>query len=156
MAEGKYARLYHEVITDPRFTAMPDATLGRYARMLLLADLMWPVPPELTRSNPSTRYLIGAGLVVPVEGGRRYTIRGLDAMRERRAEAARRANRVRWGLQAESEPDSIRTPTQHNTTQPNGTGVRNASRGGVHDGRHGRSCLVCAALLEEVDRAQEG
>ena len=144
MAEGRYARVFHSVMTDERFREVwrSNATLGQWVRMLLVADLMWPVPPDMPDKTRAVRALVDVGLVEERPGGR-YTIRGLDAMRERYSGAARNANAVRWES-ARSPARVLRRQDQTLTRPSRGVDtVDNPSSPGLHDGRHGVGCIVC-------------
>lgn len=84
----KYSRVYWTIVDDPKFEHVydDDAALAAWLRLLLIADQAWPASAHLPAScrPKSVKVLVGAGLVVPLPGGR-YRVAGLDAERERRA-----------------------------------------------------------------------
>jgi hypothetical protein len=93
-----YARVYYEIVDHPRFERVyqnPSA-LGVWLQLLLTADAMYPMNPPMPSRNPTVRLLIASGLVIE-KPGNRYSIRGLEAERERRSAVGRNASRVRHG-----------------------------------------------------------
>lgn len=91
-----YSRLYHRFAEEFHDVYADDQALSTWIRLLLLADASWPMRPPLPRSVRARvlRTLITAGLVI--FDGDTYTIRGLDAERTRRRDAAVRAAGKRW------------------------------------------------------------
>jgi len=105
MSEGPYSRIYWSIVDHPRFEKVynDDYALALWVRLLVLADSMWPASapiPALPRSrgtpNRALTVLIECGLVVPSEDRRRYTIRGMNAERERRSQLGRNAALARY------------------------------------------------------------
>jgi hypothetical protein len=93
-----YARVYYEIVEHPRFERVyrnPSA-LGTWLQMLLTADAMHPMNPPMPPRTPTVRLLIDTGLVIE-KTGNRYSIRGLEAERERRSAVGRNAALVRHG-----------------------------------------------------------
>lgn len=112
--ERKYVRFYYpEFVRDYRDVYEDDAAYAAWMRLLVLAEQVWPLTPELPRSVRSRplRLLVERGLVVIK--GHEFTIKGLDAERGRRHESARNAADARWSGAASSA---------------NGTAQRNADR----------------------------
>jgi hypothetical protein len=149
---GPYARVYHGIVDDPMFERVfdNDHALATWLRMLLIADAMWPTSAPMTSRNPTVRMLIDCGLIIQ-RPGNRYSIRGLDAERTRRSDAARNAAAVRWhsGSNAEVMPSKAE---QSKAEQSNGANApKNGSfmgfrpKAGSHDGQHD-NCAVCAPL----------
>lgn len=163
MSDRPYSRVYHEIVAHPRFERVyrnPSA-LGTWLQMLLTADAMYPMPAPMPPRTPTVRLLIDTGLVIE-KAGSRYSMRGLEAERERRSAIGRNAAAVRYqrersaselprrdetskektsnGANAPGEP-----PTAFISMKPKEPGVWNGS--GTHDGRHGKDCSVCAPLL---------
>jgi hypothetical protein len=144
-----YARVYHDLVDDPKFSRVygNDAALGTWLRMLLVADAMYPISAPLPRSNSSVRLLIEVGLVEERPGGR-YIVHGLEAERERRSTIGRNAVAVRWN----NERNTNVVPTEQSKAEHNKSNGANAPeqpgsfmgwRGkGLHDGRH-PNCIVC-------------
>ena len=89
--DRKYVRVYYSVIDDPRFEHVyaDDAALAAWLRMLLDADAMWPASASLPRglTRRVLRVLCESGLIEV--SADRFRIHGLDAERQRRAEAGR-------------------------------------------------------------------
>lgn len=163
-----YARIYHEIVDDPKFRRVfhDDAALATWLRMLIVADAMYPSSAPMPESTPAVELLLRVRLVKRLPGGR-YVITGLHAERERRASSARIGARKRWdsdgnanapanALQTQSERNARRdeqskdkTSNGANAPEPNGAGNAMGWRpkSGLHDGRHGPSCTVCAPLL---------
>lgn len=102
-AERQYVRIYHDDLRkDYKHVLDDDSALAAFVRLLVVADKMWPALPELPRSV--TRRAL-AVLNAPNAKGNRlvelvpdhcYRIRGHDAERTARQDAARTAAGVRW------------------------------------------------------------
>lgn len=88
-----YSRVYWSVFDDERFASIRGNArhFGSWVTMLLVADMAYPssafIPPTVPRS--SLKVLVDAGVVEPQAGGM-FRLHGLQAERERRADAARR------------------------------------------------------------------
>ena len=94
----EYARVYYDdLMAEFPEVYRDDALLATWLRLLILAEKMWPIGPEIPRSVRIKTYarLVEAGLVEPADD-QCYRIRGLDAERSRRQDAARNAAAVRW------------------------------------------------------------
>lgn len=100
--ERHYVRVYHDdLMRDYPESWGDDAILATWLRLLVIADKMWPAMPELPRSvkpRPLSA-LVSVGLVELV-GSHGYRVRGLDAERTRRRDAARNAAASRWDVAA--------------------------------------------------------
>ena len=156
-APRTYTRVYWSIVDDPAFERVFDNphALGVWLRMLLIADAMWPATAPMPPRNPSVRLLIASSLVIE-RPRNRYTIRGLDAERERRSGKARDAAAMRWqsernadGMPSRAEPSLAKQPNanasnfmrmRQRETVPADPHDRPVPK---HDGRHGRSCLAC-------------
>ena len=94
---GSYSRLYHRFSVEFPDIYSDDRALATWIRLLLLADASWPMRPPLPRSvkERQLQHLASAGLV-EVVGDDQYTIRGLDAERTRRRDAAAVGAAKRW------------------------------------------------------------
>lgn len=93
-----YARIYYDdLMREFPDVYMDDALLSTWIRLLVLAEKMWPIPPEVPRSVRIRTYqrLVESKLVIPCEA-HCYRIRGLDAERMRRQNAGRKGAAVRW------------------------------------------------------------
>lgn len=103
-ATGPYVKVYQSIVDDPQFARVygNDHALATWLRMLLIADAMWPASAPMTSRNPTVRLLIDVGLVLQ-RPGNRYSIRGLDAERERRSAYGRNAAAVRWQSERNAE-----------------------------------------------------
>lgn len=97
-AQRQFARFYYDdFIAEYPAVYADDALLSSWLRLLVIAEKMWPMAPEVPRSvrpRPLS-LLIDAGLVA-MTGEHCYRIRGLDAERTRRRNAARNAAAQRW------------------------------------------------------------
>lgn len=96
MAADAYSRLYHRFSREFPGIYADDAALAAWVRLLLVADASWPMHPPIPRSvnDAALNALIKAKLVLL--DGDCYTVRGLDAERNRRSDAARNAAAMRW------------------------------------------------------------
>lgn len=99
MAEGRFVAVYHEdLIANYQSVWDNDRLLATWLRLFALADKLWPSPAEMPRgvSTAAVKHLTDVGLIeqLPMH---RYRVRGLDARRQRTAEAARNAADKRWG-----------------------------------------------------------
>jgi diguanylate cyclase (GGDEF)-like protein len=98
MADRPFVRVYHsDLIRDYPDVWDDDAALAAWLRLLVAADGSWPAPAELPRAvrGRSLTALVTAGLVTLI-GAHRYQIRGMDAERTQRQDAARNAAAKRW------------------------------------------------------------
>lgn len=110
--DRKYVRVYYnDLIRDYPDVWSDNDALATWLRMLATADPMWPTPPELPRSvktRPLTT-LTGCGLVARV-GQDRFSLKGLDAERIKRQDAARNAAALRWHGKGIPTPDATAMP----------------------------------------------
>jgi len=95
-----YARLYLDLVDDPKFAGIyeDDRHLAAFVRLLMIAEASWPasaILPALCR-RVSIAALATAGLI-DLLPGQRYRVHGLDAERQRRTDHARTAADRRWG-----------------------------------------------------------
>lgn len=88
--DRKYVRVYYSVIDDERFEHVycDDAALAAWLRMLLDADALWPASASLPRMSRRVLQVLTASGLVEVTGSR-FRVHGLDAERQRRADAGR-------------------------------------------------------------------
>jgi hypothetical protein len=96
--KGRYLAIWYQDLAShhPAVWQRPDV-LGTFVQLLALAEDSWPRRPPIpaTVRRQVLTLLIDEGLVIPVDGGA-YTIRGLDALRQRRAAKAAAAANGRW------------------------------------------------------------
>jgi hypothetical protein len=107
MADRPFCRIYHaDLALDYAKVWRDNDALATYVRLLSVADAMWPRPPEIPASAKPVHVqkLVAAGLVVPVPPDC-YQIRGLDAERNARSNAARNAAAFRWRMPNPASPD---------------------------------------------------
>ena len=111
-----YSRLYWSVFDDERFATIRGDMrhFGSWSVMLLVADMAYPasafVPPVVPKASLAA--LVDAGLIEP-QTGAMYRVHGLQAERERRADAARRGGgRDPSGTQTGGERVSRRDETR--------------------------------------------
>lgn len=130
-AERPYIRIYHDdLMRDYPHVWKDDAALAAYARLLVVADKMWPTLPELPRSVKPRALAV---LNQPNADGKRlvemmpshcYRIRGHDAERQKRQDSARNAAAERWhsgsnaGGNAEAMPKPKPSQDETNTPPP--------------------------------------
>jgi hypothetical protein len=120
-----YSRLYWSVFDDERFATIRGDMrhFGAWSCMLLVADMAYPasafVPPVVSRASLAA--LVDAGLIEPQLGGL-FRVHGLQAERERRADAARRGgSRDQDGTQTGGERvSSLAKPRRDEPSQANG------------------------------------
>lgn len=159
MATGPYSRVYLSIVDDPMFEPIygDNDALATWLRLLLVADAMYPASAPLPRVSRSIQLLIDTGLV-QMRPGNRYAMRGLEAERERRSDAARNAAAVRWHSGSIARRDETSKDKQSNGQGPTSF-IRYPARperppgeavGVVHDGRHPASatCLACHPVLK--------
>lgn len=89
-----YSRLYHRFSQEFPEVWSDDRALATWTRLLMLADASWPMHPPLPRSVKPRVLGVLSELVLVT--GETYTIRGLDAERNRRRDAARTGAAKRW------------------------------------------------------------
>ncbi|HVM30746.1 MAG TPA: hypothetical protein VM305_08290 [Candidatus Limnocylindrales bacterium] len=99
MAEGRYVLVYHEDLIE-NFPQVwdSDRLLATWLRLFALADKLWPSPAEMPRgvNTAAVKQLVAVGLVEFLPR-HRFKVRGLDAQRQRRKDAAKNAADTRWG-----------------------------------------------------------
>lgn len=117
-ATDTYSRLYHRFADEFPEVWANDRALASWVRLLRIADASWPTRPPLPRSAKGIplRMLTEAGLVTIV--GECYLMRGLDAERNRRKDAAARAADLRWqsARNADALPRRIETRKDETNT----------------------------------------
>lgn len=112
-----YSRLYHRFGREFPVIYADDRCLAAWVRLLLVADASWPMRPPLPRAVkafPLAR-LVEAGLVI-IDGDA-YTVRGLDAERTRRSDAARRGAAVRWQSERNANASADAMPRRDETSK---------------------------------------
>jgi hypothetical protein len=131
--DRKYVRVYYnDLIRDYPDVWYDDADLAAFVRLLSTADPMWPTPPELPRTVKARALdaLKKAGLVIEYPR-HRFGIKGLDAERSKRSDAASNAARNRWG---NAERNATRTaepmPTKDEPSKPEQTRAEPNARTG--------------------------
>jgi hypothetical protein len=86
---GRYARVYHDLMDDPKFEAVypDDHRFALWVRLLMAADASYPSPPTIPRrvNGSALAHLVGVGLIDLVPGDR-YKVHGLA---RERADGAR-------------------------------------------------------------------
>ncbi len=148
MTSTPYSRVYHRLMTEYPTVWRSDSQLALLVRLLVAADKFYPEWPTSNRRNGAYQSLLRAGLVIEKEGTDGYTIRGLEAERERRTHAGRNAAASRWGMPRRDET------SKEETSKPNGNAptlfMGYKPKAGEHVGQHGAACSVCAPLLEKI------
>jgi hypothetical protein len=97
-SDRHYVRVYHDdLLRDYPEIYADDGALSTWLRLLVIADKMWPTPPELPRSvKPRPLRVLAEYRLVELVPPHGFRIRGHDAERSRRADAARNAAALRW------------------------------------------------------------
>lgn len=119
--DRKWVRIFHaDMIRDYPTIWDDDAALSSWLRLLVLADGAWPAPAELPRSikEKSLTSLMEAGLVT-LDGPHRFRIKGMDADRSARRNAARNAAAFRW--QSEGNAETMPTRAEQSNTEQGST-----------------------------------
>lgn len=142
-----YARVYHEIVDDPKFERVydNDAALACWLRCLLLADATYPMPAPIPRRNSAFALLVDVGLIEE-RTGHRFTVKGLAAERERRSEIGRNAADVRW----QSKGNANAMPSRAEQSKDEQIGAK-APENGAFMGFRAKP----AASLEDVRRQEE-
>lgn len=117
-----FARVYYDdLMREYPAVYADDALLATWLRLLILAEKMWPAVPEVPRSTRPRAFhaLVDSGLVIEVPP-HSFRIKGLDAERTRRQDAARNAARNRWS-NADAPADALprRDETRRDEEPPN-------------------------------------
>lgn len=123
MSDRPFARVYYiDLERDYPEIYRDNDVFATYVRLLGIADAMWPATPEVPRSAkaPFVKKLVEASLVrmVPPYG---FSIKGMDAERIARSNAARIAARSRWSTAegiASGNASAMPTPVQSSPDQP--------------------------------------
>src|SRR5207244_3974694 len=165
MSGGPYSRLYHAVRDEFPTVYESDVQLATFVRMLMQADKYYPQMAPMPPRRPPVQALIRHSLVIPSDDMRSFTIRGLQAERERRSAPGRHAASVRWHTNADAPADANAMPDETRRDENKTSSGANASNGapttfmhfrpkkqpttdesptsglwfgkGTHDGRHG-------------------
>jgi hypothetical protein len=143
MAEGGYTRIYWQLAAEYPDVWADDHALALYVRLLTGAEQWYPSDAPRTlmrRSRAAYALLVRHGLVIETAHAC-YTCAGLAKERAARSARARYAAGMRWA----SAPDA---KTRRDETRRDGEHAHRIPGPGeaalpVHDGRHGRGCLVC-------------
>lgn len=170
--DGKYSRLYWEVVDDDRFVGIYDNDhhFATYIRLLLIADGAWPASGHLPLGvrRASTEALSDCGLIELLPSGR-FRVHGLDSERNARASSARIGAGVRWHgernatdmpRQDETSIDKTRQlpPTPINgggSSRQNGTNPRAIAQASATERRRAKSAIHQRYLRGEINEAQE-
>lgn len=110
-----YSRLYHRFASEFPTIYADDRALATWIRLLLQADASWPMRPPIARSvrpKPLAQ-LVEVGLVTLL--GDAYAVKGLDAERTRRREAARTGAAKRWQSDGNANASANAMPRRDET-----------------------------------------
>lgn len=113
----KFARVYYDDLQRefPEVWA-DDALLATWLRLLVVAEKHWPTLPEVPRSvRPRALARLASTGLVLLTDPHCYRIRGLDAERTRRQDAARNAAGKRWDSDSNAEGNASAMPRQDET-----------------------------------------
>ncbi len=108
-----YSRLYHRLMTEYPSVWHSDAQVGLFVKLLITAEKFYPDPAPLPAKTRTYHQLVDVGLVQEVGVGR-YTIKGLEAERERRSATGRKGAAVRW--QSERNANALLDETRIDKT----------------------------------------
>lgn len=137
MNERAYARFYYvQFIAEYPHIYADDAAFATWLRLLAAAEAMWPARPELPRSvrTRTLAKLIASELVET--DGVTYSVRGLDAERGRRSDAARNAAALRWHKNGNAVRNANgNADPMPSTSTSTSTNTREAKRDGTPVGR---------------------
>lgn len=145
-----YSRIYHRLMSEYPSVWRSDSQLALLVRLLVAADKFYPEWPTSNRRNGAYRLLLEAGLVIEKEGTDGYTIRGLEAERERRSHAGRNAAASRWGMPRRDE--TSKDEKENGAPHANASFMGFRPKAGSHVGQH-PECAVCAPLRKPKDAA---
>jgi len=115
METRPYARVYYvDLERDHPEVYRDNDLLSTWLRLLCVAEAMWPAVPEVPRSAKATlvRELVRLGLVILI-APYSFQVKGLDAERNARSNAARNAAASRWAM-----PSAMPKRTEPNQTKP--------------------------------------
>ena len=148
MADRPYSRIYHEIVDDPDFERVYGnrTALGAWLQMLLTADAMYPASAPMPPRDPTVRLLIASGLVIE-KPGNRYSIKGLQAERERRSASSRIGAVKRW----ENERNANAMPRRDETSKDKTSNGANAPIPGTFMGMRPKA----TASLDDIRRQDE-
>jgi hypothetical protein len=113
-----YSRIYHRLMTEYPSVWRSPTQLALYVHLLVAAEKYYPEWPIANRRNGAYQSLLKAGLVIEKEGTDGYTIRGLEAERERRSHAARNAAASRWEMPRRDETSIDKTSKGNGQSPP--------------------------------------
>jgi hypothetical protein len=94
VAERPYARLYLDLVDDPKFAGIyeNDHHFAAWCRLLMIAEGAWPASAHLPSgrlARPSSVRVLSESTLIDARPGDRYRVHGLDNEREARADRAR-------------------------------------------------------------------
>lgn len=147
--DRRYVRVYDDDLRrDYPQVWHDDRALATWLRLLSIADKMWPTVPELPRAvRPAPlSMLVDCGLV-ELMPAHCYRIRGHDAERNARSNAARNAAASRWS-NAETMP---RRERDENENESPPTPARRGLRANNESPRQ----LAAREREEELERAHQ-
>jgi len=109
-----FVRVYHEdLMRDYPAIYSDDAALSLWLRLLVIADKMWPSPPELPRSARGRAMVaLTKAKLVTLVPPHYYRIRGYESERQSRQDAARKAAAVRWQSKSNAQGNADAMPTR--------------------------------------------
>jgi hypothetical protein len=158
MTQRPYARVYHEIVDDPKFQRVydNDAALATWLRMLLIADAMYPASAPMPRRNSAVSLLVEVGLIQE-RPGNRFVVCGLQAERERRSESARIGAAKRWDNErnANAMPrrdETSKDKTSNGANAPATTFMGWRPKPTDHFGQH-PDCAVCEPIRPKESAA---
>ena len=165
-----YSRVYHRLMTEYPSVWKSDKQLALFLRLLVMAEKFYPEWPTPNRRNGAYQSLVKAGLVIEkrvadsdsegigpsASDSYVYTVRGLEAERERRSHAARNAAASRWEMPRRVETskeekisaNGTDAPTSFIRYRPKEERVPGEAFLPRHNGQHDAACLVCHPVLK--------
>jgi len=155
MSDRPYSRVYHRLMAEYPTVWRSPSQLGLWVQLLVLAEKFYPDPAPVPHKTRAYRALVAAGLVLESDSSG-YTIKGLQAERERRADAGRIGAAKRW--HSERNATAMLDETRRDETRQEGANGNAPTFMGWkpkyerapgeaanprHDGSHPATCLVC-------------
>ena len=116
--DERFSKVYFRLVDEFPAVYYEDRLVAAWLRLLVAADRQYPDHPEIPRhvDDETLGALVTYGLVILMDDGQHYRMRGQDAERERRRERARAAGlasgKARRRAKRERNTNASSTPVQ--------------------------------------------